>query len=460
MFTLIKNEIYKIFHKKSTYIVLIICMAFILLITGLSKYLQTHDNSFIYGASFYDEDNMDEVSRQTYKDYQDKLAKYNPDTWQYNYITTNDYYSIAYNYYSSLSESSEEQNFYKEIYDKTNKALAEDNWQYLVKEEITDVKAQIASIKNQEAITKQDEANLFSLNAQLDCLEYRLNESVSYNNDYLNEALQIVINNASSTYKYEHTTNKEEKEYTKQEAKSYYESKYVLDTKEDINNDLNLRSLIIEFFTNYFFLILVFVIMISGAIVSDEYNKGTIKSLLITPYKRSTILLAKYITTLIMVLFIIAFMLVFQIVVGGIILGFGSLKVSYVVYNLTTKSLEIINLFKYFLLVLGATLPQIILLATLAFALSTILANTAFAIAITFCGVIGSSIINMLASAYKLKFLNYFVTTNWDFNLYLFGNNNIYGNSVTHAIIVCLVYYLIMIITTFIVFKRKNIKNI
>ena len=105
-------------------------------------------------------------------------------------------------------------------------------------------------------------------------------------------------------------------------------------------------------------------------------------------------------------------------------------------------------------------MPQILLLVTLAFAVSTIVGNTAFAIVITFAGVIGSSIINMFASAYKIKILNYFVTTNWDFNYYLFGGISPYGTSLVHAIIVCIVYFLIMVITSFIVFNKKNIKNI
>ena len=66
-------------------------------------------------------------------------------------------------------------------------------------------------------------------------------------------------------------------------------------------------------------------------------------------------------------------------------------------------------------------LPQILLLVTLAFAVSTIIGNTAFAIAITFAGSIGASLINMFAIVYKVKILKYFVTTNWDFTLYLFG---------------------------------------
>lgn len=82
-----------------------------------------------------------------------------------------------------------------------------------------------------------------------------------------------------------------------------------------------------NFFQEYMFMIIVFGVMIAGAIVSDEYNKGTIKSLLITPYKRSTILLSKFITSILLTIIFIVFAYLMQIVIGGLFLGFDSLKI-------------------------------------------------------------------------------------------------------------------------------------
>ena len=243
-------------------------------------------------------------------------------------------------------------------------------------------------------------------------------------------------------------------------VKNYYENRYILETKEDTNNANDLRCIIMNFFQEYMFMIIVFGVMVAGAIVSEEYNKGTIKSLLITPYKRSTILLSKFITSILLTIIFIVFAYLMQIVIGGLFLGFDSLKNHVVVYNLATKSLEIMSLLKYVVIITICYLPQILLLVTLAFAVSTIIGNTAFAIAITFAGSIGASLINMFAIVYKVKILKYFVTTNWDVTLYLFGKTSQYGTSLTHAIIVCLIYFLIMVVISFIVFKRKNIKDI
>ena len=240
----------------------------------------------------------------------------------------------------------------------------------------------------------------------------------------------------------------------------YKVNEYILENKEDVNNESTTRGLLINFYGEYDFVILVFVIMIAGSIVSDEYSKGTIKSLLILPYKRSKILLSKLITMVIMLLFGIFAMLVIQLIVSGLFFGFSSLSVPFVTYNVATDSMVVMNVFKYFIILTVTIIPKILLLGTLAFALSTIIGSTAAAIAITFCGYIGEAIINAIAMRYDVKFLNYFVTTNWNFNELLFGGVSSFKLSLTQNIIICLLYFALMVIVSLIVFKRKDIKNI
>ncbi len=441
MLTLIRNELFKIFHKKSTYIVLAISLLFIILINSLIRYVDTASMDYMY---HYDNSSDNAIVNKAKEDLNKRLSEYADGSWQYAYIGQN-YFDIAFNYYSGVDE---------DTYNSVNKALKDNDWKSLVNNEIDEVKTQIKTIENDKSM----QASLFALKEKLGTLEYRLKEDVAYGKDYINESIDFINDNAELLYEAEHPSNSE---YSNDELiKVFNLHKYVLESKEDIFSTNNLREIIMYFFDQFLFLIFVFVIMISGGIVSDELNKGTIKQLLIAPYKRSTILLAKFFTTLIMIVFIILFLLVCELLVGGLLLGFDSLSISAVVYNLTTKSIEIMSPLKYFFIMCVSLLPQIILLSTLAFSLSTIIGNTAFAIAITFCGVIGASIINAIALAYKVKFLNYFVTANWNFNLDLFGNTNPYGNSIAHAVIVCLVYFLIMVIASLVYFKKKNIKNV
>ena len=118
-----------------------------------------------------------------------------------------------------------------------------------------------------------------------------------------------------------------------------------------------------------------------------------------------------------------------QILVGGILFGFGSIFEPVVVYNLSANAIQEINIFAYLGIQTLTQLPIIILLATLAFAISTIFSNSALAITISLLGYMGASIINQLAIAYKLTFMKYFVTMNWGFKPVLIRRTTIYGRN-------------------------------
>ena len=216
-----------------------------------------------------------------------------------------------------------------------------------------------------------------------------------------------------------------------------------------------------EFFNEFGLFIIVIVIMIAGTIVSEEFNKGTIKLLLVKPYSRRKILFAKFITILIMILFTIIITIAMQLIVGGIIFGFDSLKIPVVVYDFSKNMIQEINVFTYLGMQIINILPSIILLSTLSFALSTIFTNSPLAIALPLLGYMGAAVINQLALQYNIQFLKYFVTLNWDFTQYLYGNLPLMeGLTPEFSGVICIIYMLIMLIPTFIIFKKKNIKNI
>ena len=472
---LVKNELYKILHKRSTKIFLVIAIMFVILINVIYRY---SDDLLIFSTTYYEDYDMalnyvsdyennsigDKELYNYYKsfiDTYDLANNFDSNSWQYQKYME-DYWSLLQDYYRVQDEGLDTTNLFNELEElKTN--IENDNWEYFVQKDINNINENIEYIKNtlnDPSLNNNEKLNyekeLFVLEEQVKLNEYRLEKGIEYGNDYLNNAINAINSSlyGMAEYKYSNDTDSTET------VKSYYENWYILDEEVDTNNGQTLRSVFINFFNEYSFLILIFSIMIAGGIVSDEFNKGTIKSLLIVPHKRSKILLAKYISVLIMLLFIIGIFIVSELLIGGILMGFGSLSIPVVVYNITDSCLEVLNIFGYLILQILANLPQIILLVTLAFACSVIVNSTAFSIVIPFCGIIASELINGFALVYDIKILNYFVTTNWDFTVYLFGGTSIYGNSLIHAIIVCLVYLLIMLVVTFIVFKRKDIKNI
>ena len=473
--TLIKNELYKILHKRSTKVFLIIALIFVILTNLIYRF---SDNLVSFSTTYYEDydvalnyvndyENSGIGDKELYNYYKsfietyDLASNYDSNSWQYQKYME-DYWSLLQEYYRYLDEELGASLISNEL-EETKNNIENNNWQYFVNNDTNNINESINNIKNtlnNSSLSNNEKINyekeLFILEEQLKLNEYRIENGVAFGNDYLNDAINAINNSLYSMAEYQYSNDIDYQD----SVKSYYENWYILDNKVDTNNNQTLRSVFVNFFNEYSFLILVFGIMIAGGIVSDEFNKGTIKSLLIIPRKRSKILLAKYISVLIMLLFIIGIFIVSELLIGGIFMGFSSLSIPVVVYNITDSSLEVLNIFGYLILQILANLPQIILLVTLAFACSVIVNSTAFSIVIPFCGIIAAELINAFALAYDIKILNYFVTTNWDFTVYLFGGTSLFGNSLIHAIIVCLVYLIIMLVVTFIVFKKKDIKNI
>lgn len=482
MLKLIKNELFKVFHKKSTYIFLIIALLYVVLTNVIYKYfdlnMTQNVSDYFYDINYAEEyiNNYNpEVDNLT--DYAYYMAlldgyglskEYSDDSWQYN-IIVEEYIPLSQEYYYQIHSETIDDNYVNELkreMGKIVKALINNDWKYVAnnkKEELEKQVNELESIIESNNLSNEELTNYkkehFIAKEKLELINYRLDENIEYKNDYLNQAITNVENTLYplAEYVYQQDINQDDYENI---LKDYYENKYILEHKENTIDEANTRGILKNFFNEYSFLIYVFAIMIAGGIVSDEFNKGTIKSLLITPFSRIKILASKFITAFLAIPIIILAIFIFQMLVGTILFGISSLSIPVVIYNVQIGEILSINIFKYFLIMLVANLPQIILLMTLAFSVSTIFNSTAFAITITFCGIIGAQFINALALSYDIKILDYFVTTNWDFTQFLFGGKSIYDLSLNHSIVICVVYFAIMLITSFIVFNKKDIKNI
>ena len=481
MIKLIKNELFKILHKRSTLVFALIALLFLIItniiyrnfdevfndtyyedidITEVNNYIDSYDP---------DVDSLDEYAYNlALLDVYNLSSDYTYDSWQYDAFMTY-YLNTDTDYYIELHSDNPDEELLDELslsLFNMMQAIYTDNWKYFAEGEKRELEATIESYANALEGNNLSDNDIREYNKmrwiareELELIDYRLEQDLAPGDDYLNEAITNISNNLYDMASYLYDEDIDVKYYDSV-RKTHYENKYILEEKIDTNDSDTLRSVIMNFFTEYSFLIIVFIIMIAGAIVSDEFSKGTIKSLLIVPHDRSKILLSKYIAVMVSLVLFITFLFVAQLLVGGIILGFSSLNIPAVVYNLTDKNIEVLNIFSYFLFNLVANLPQIILLATLAFAVSVILNSTAAAITITFCGMIAADMINGIAYSYNIKLLNYFVTTNSDFTTYLFGGTSIYGVTLGHSILICLTYLVIMLVITFMVFKNKDIKNV
>lgn len=483
---LIKNELTKIFKKKSIYITLFVILAFVILTNCIYK--------FFYHTGSYDE--YDDSYIQYIKE---EIAKLDPnkpsDTKMYIDLKTSlDIYDMRQKYEanswkrsvlsSQVSSQVNERNTYlygenkdsqkvAKIEEEINQILEkldQGDWRYFAKKDLEQAKTSLTNLEEQRANT-EDKQELHALeigiqNAKIDqeVAKIRIDKEIQYGNDFRNRALETYQNEAKNVINMENSM--QELDYKeKQEKNNSIEkreiNRYILENNVDINKSNDVRGILKDVFSEYGLFIIVMIVMIAGTIVSEEFNKGTIKLLLVKPYDRRKILLAKFITVLIMIVFSIVAVVLMELIVGGIIFGVDSLSVPVLQYNFVTQSLESMNIFAYLGIEILTQLPKLVLLATLAFACSTLFTNSAVAIAIPLLGYMSADMINLLVIQYKVEFMKFFVSLNWDFKEYLFGNlPNMEGLTLGFSMVICALYFVVMLIPTFVVFQKKNIKNI
>ncbi len=484
MINLIGNELTKVFKKKTIYILLIIIVGYILLTNIIIKLTDTgyHYNYYYNDLDFYetyvsDLDPNNPAELPYFTEYTRQIQtlklteKYGNDSWQAYVINTKltGYIDtmIQYEYSDGISEA--DYNNAKQLYEEALEKLDSGDWKFFANKEIEytnnkikEQEAMLEGVKDEASINsiKQTIANL-EVNKQTE--EWRLEKNISYAPSFLNEAIQDYYINQTSLNNY---IGQDISKLNSDELpiyRSYLEqanlNKYYIEN--NLSLDSNSRNIFLSLFQNYELFILLVGIVIAGSIVSEEFNRGTIKLLLVKPYTRIKILLSKFIVCLIILVVTIAFVYVFQLLAGGIINGFNGMTYDAIVFNFDTNSVESINIFAYVGLIGLCKLPIYILLTTLAFTCSTLFTNTAIAVSVPFLGYIASSLINQFALYYNIKQIIYFVTPNWDLTTYLFGGIPLFeGLTAPFSIIICLIYLIIMLALDLVVFKKRDIKNI
>lgn len=491
MTNLIKNELYKVFKRKSIYILLVIMLCIITLNTFLTKKYSIEDPVSSSAEEKYELqelkrtiDSYDKNSPGEKEEYYNALSnielyeltdKYK-EPWKKILIRENLRDTIhSMNNAKYIEKDIEAYNEYKKEYDKFLKELDSNSWKYFVNKEIKTTTDEIYSLEKEREKAKNKElynSRIKEEKNKLEKLKLRLEKDIPYDNNYLNTALEdykqapqtykefkesIIKNTSEFNIKEEYQIKRQYIEYMKNNANN----KYIIDNKVDINSPKTTRNLLINTLSDNFLFIMIIVAAVAGSIVSTEFDKGTIKLLLVRPYSRNKILLSKYIVSMFMIIFAILSAFIMQLIIGGIFFGFSSLNIPVVIYNFVQNKVMHINLFKYIFDNVLAVLPEFILLATLAFAISTITNVSTLGVALPIVGVGAADIINLIAINRNIIPLKYFVTLNWNFTNYLYGGVNSFPTlSIPFSILICVIYFLIMIITAFIVFNKRNIKNI
>jgi len=481
LINLIKNEFIKLRKRKNFRILLLILTGVILLNTVIYKYAYNdndiHSSYYYYYDENYIESELSSLKKEneqtrTYylslKTEQKLLEisnRYNSNSWQFELIHS--YYYIFENYVEAVEFSGN-----KEAITAYNEMIAKfdaDDWKYFVNKDKEKIESELEEIilSLSNTIDKKEIAAYESQKANLllarEIANLRLDKNISFENNYLNRALINYENARIQLLSLENTDEMtREQEQTIQNLEEEMTiNKYIVENGIDHFKEDNLRGMLSSCMSSNLFIILVILVVVGSTIISDEMQKGTIKLLLIKPHTRNKILASKFLVLMLLIPILIIFTFVIQFIIGAIFFGVSSIGDPILIYHFANEAVFTLNVVAKYLLDFVLVLPQIILLATLAFALGTIFTTNILGITVPLLGLFGYELINLVATTFNVHILKYFVTMNWDLSLFTFGKlAPMTGMNLILAIILCFIYLIIMLVVSFVVFKKRNIKNV
>lgn len=411
------------------------------------------------------------INLKSWIDETELIQKYGENSWQATIIQQNmgRILNELNTYQYGTTKNQESYQKVRNEYEQYIQKLENNDWKYFAQTELQQVKQeiQVAEIEKQKTIDKIQmkalEEKIKNLEIQKQVLNWRLEKEISYARSELNSTLLNYQSYQEGVQSYENKPSDDYNQKVKYNSclKEAAIAKYSIENNVTANKVDDARGMLLQFFAQYGIFMIAIIIMIAGTIISEEFNKGTIKLLLVKPYKRWKILLSKLLSCITAMVIIVGILFVMQLVVGGILFGFESLTTPEVHYNFNTNQVETMNIFAYVGLVAITKLPMFILTIMIAFMLGSLFTNSALSIVIALLGFMSSSIINMMALQLNLGFMKYFITPNWDLTPYLFGGLPEFpGITLEFSIGINIAYFILMLLPAFIVFKKKNIKNI
>ena len=494
MIKLIKNELIKIFKRKSIYFLFLISIIAIIIYNYINPdqndavgfdnntgdyNIEAVENALNKIPIDTEEYIMQKVSIELFKVYN----SFEDGSWQryalkeettgmvINNVNTN--YNldiekylenmIKYELNPRYEISEETYNTSKIKYNEYLQALNSNDWKEFVRLKIRNLK-------------ELKDASRDELNIELEYYNLRLDNNINFGYNILNQYLHEYKSNCYEILTmrtYENETQAFINENINRYKANMSLCKYAIENNinYDISNNDNLildnkidaRISFIRTFEHFEIIIVIIVIYISTTIVTEETNKGTIKALLTKPHKRSTILLSKIFACIITTIIAMLIVLITQYIVGGVIFGFDSYKLDYIGYNFKNEQIFTMNLFIYNILVGIGKLPMYIIMILFCIFIGVVSNHTSMSMIVTLIiFLISDTLVKEWSKVETLSLVTrYFITNNWDFSIYLFGGiSNISGVTLISSIFIYIVYMVILLGVSIYKFNRKEIHNI
>lgn len=196
------------------------------------------------------------------------------------------------------------------------------------------------------------------------------------------------------------------------------------------------------------------IIIFAGSSIANEFSTGTVKFLLINPVKRWKIFLSKYVTILSMSIMLVLAFFVTNTLCSGLFFGLSDIIAPYLyVSNGAVHSLPGL-LFILWQYLLGSV--NLVVMGTLAFAISSLLRNSAVAIGVSVFVMLAGSTIIAFMSALQLDWARFFIFANTDLNAIINGSSSFPNMTVGFSLSVIAVHMIIFFLTAWDGFMRRE----
>lgn len=196
-------------------------------------------------------------------------------------------------------------------------------------------------------------------------------------------------------------------------------------------------------------------IVIAGGIVSSEFSQGTVKFLLINPVKRWKILMSKYFTVITVGYIMLCILFVVMIPITGLMLGFDGFSTPYIyVSGGDVKEMPTLLYAAEQYLMKSV---EMVVMSTLAFAISSLVRSTALAIGVSvFTMCIGSTVTRLLGQLGQ-DWARFLVFANTDLASISKGYSIFAQHSLTFAVGVLIAHMVVFLLTAWDGFTKRSV---
>ena len=197
------------------------------------------------------------------------------------------------------------------------------------------------------------------------------------------------------------------------------------------------------------------IIIVAGLIVASEFSAGTIKFLLVSPVRRWKIVAAKYITVLLLSVALTLLMYLSSALASLAV--FGSYGVFDVIVHVENGVAWGVS---PFLLVLGSygwAFIEVVVVATMAFALSSLMRSTAVSIGIGLLAYLSGTALAEVFAAMGIDFGRYILFSNLDLPAIMSGASIFPNQTLVGAVINIVAHMAVFLMTAWDGFVRREI---